>query len=426
MARLILVPGFIEHLYMRSSLKLFTWFGIPVHLHWTFGLIFLYAFYIGNSQGAGLIGILWIMGLFVALFGCVLLHEFGHSLTAKRYGVNTQDIILTPIGGIARLERMPEKPVQEFLVAIMGPMVNVVIALILLIIGRIMYSGADWAFFTATIADYFSNILGFLSDFGRLVTGNLSVLDFWDNFLAGWSSSQASEVAIEAELNVAGLLLFMPVLLAVNLWLVVFNMIPAFPMDGGRVFRALLAMRIGRVNATRWAARVGQFIALIFVLVGLANGGFTLILIGFFVYSMARTENNMVQLSDLLGRFKASDILRVAYTRLSSNDWMQTPIDLIKDSSERHFLVFNMNDQLVGALSEEQILDAQKKKDFSGSVENYMRTVEVVHPNESMGYVYQLLMQSGESIIAVADAQGVLGVIDREGFRNFMRLQGSK
>jgi predicted transcriptional regulator len=180
------------------------------------------------------------------------------------------------------------------------------------------------------------------------------------------------------------------------------------------------------VTATRWASRVGQFIALIFVLFGLAKGGITLILIGFFVFSMARTENNMVQLSDLLSRFNASDIIRVAFTRLSSNDWMQTPIDMLKGSLERHFLVFNINDQLVGALTEEQILEAQKKKDFSVAVENYMQTVEVVHPKESMGYVYQLLMQSGEPIIAVADAQGVLGVIDREGFRNFMRLQSGK
>jgi Zn-dependent protease len=257
---------------MRSSLKLFTWFGIPVHLHWSFGLIFLYAFYIGNEQGAGWIGILWIIGMFIAIFGCVLLHEFGHSLTAKRYGVNTQDIILTPIGGIARLERMPEKPIQEFFVAIMGPMVNVVIALILLLAGRILFSGADWAFFTATIADYFSGILGFFRDMGQLLTGNLSILDFGDNFMRGWSSSDASDVATDAELNVGGLLLFMPVLLSINLWLVVFNMIPAFPMDGGRVFRALLAMRLGRVNATRWASRLGQFIALIFVLFGLAKG----------------------------------------------------------------------------------------------------------------------------------------------------------
>jgi Zn-dependent protease/predicted transcriptional regulator len=423
---LCLGSAVFDYFFMRSSLKLFTWFGIPVHLHWSFGLIFLYAFYIGNAQGAGWIGILWIMGLFIALFGCVLLHEFGHSLTAKRYGVNTQDIILTPIGGIARLERMPEKPIQEFFVAIMGPMVNVVIALILFILGRIMFSGPDWAFFTATIVDYFSGILGFFTDAKALLLGNLSVLDFWDNLSRGWSSNEAADVAIEAELNVSSFLFFMPVLLSVNLWLVVFNMIPAFPMDGGRVFRALLAMRLGRVTATRWASRVGQFIALIFVLFGLAKGGITLILIGFFVFSMARTENNMVQLSDLLSRFNASDIIRVAFTRLSSNDWMQTPIDMLKGSLERHFLVFNINDQLVGALTEEQILEAQKKKDFSVAVENYMQTVEVVHPKESMGYVYQLLMQSGEPIIAVADAQGVLGVIDREGFRNFMRLQSGK
>ena len=155
---------------MRSSIRLFTMFGIPVHLHWTFGLIFIYAFYIGNSQGAGWLGTLWIVGLFIALFGCVLLHEFGHSLTARRFGVHTQDIILTPIGGIARLERMPDRPVQEFWVAVMGPVVNVLIAIILYLFGMIMYGGVEWMYFRATIADYFFPLVHFFSQAWALLS----------------------------------------------------------------------------------------------------------------------------------------------------------------------------------------------------------------------------------------------------------------
>jgi Zn-dependent protease len=132
---------------MGGSLKLFTWFGIPVHLHWTFGLIFLYAMWIGFSNGLTLVDTGWLMVFFIALFTCVLLHEYGHSLTARRYGVQTQDIILTPIGGIARLERMPEKPVQEFLVALAGPMVNVVIALLLFGLGWALFRDERWEIF---------------------------------------------------------------------------------------------------------------------------------------------------------------------------------------------------------------------------------------------------------------------------------------
>ena len=126
---------------MRGSLKLFTWFGIPVFVHWTFALIFLYAFWIGYDNNLGPFGMLWVFAILIPLFGFVLLHEYGHSLTARRYGVETKDIILTPIGGIARLERMPEKPVQEFLVAIAGPAVNVAIAIILLGLATLLFDG---------------------------------------------------------------------------------------------------------------------------------------------------------------------------------------------------------------------------------------------------------------------------------------------
>ena len=132
---------------MRGSLRLFTWFGIPVHLHWSFGLIFLYAFWIGYDNNLDISGTVWLMGFFVALFGCVLLHEYGHALTARRYGVATHDIILTPIGGIARLEKMPEKPVQEFVVAIAGPLVNVAIALLLFAVSMLVFDGERWEFF---------------------------------------------------------------------------------------------------------------------------------------------------------------------------------------------------------------------------------------------------------------------------------------
>ena len=116
---------------MRGSLKIFTWFGIPVYVHWSFGLIFLYILWKANEQAFSTNETLWLTGLYMALFGCVLLHEYGHALTARRYGIRTRDIVLLPIGGMARLERMPEKPAQELVVALAGPLVNVVIAILL-------------------------------------------------------------------------------------------------------------------------------------------------------------------------------------------------------------------------------------------------------------------------------------------------------
>jgi Zn-dependent protease len=408
---------------MRGSLKLFSWFGIPVHLHWTFALILLFILYSGYTQGAGLIGMMWFLGLFIALFGCVLLHEFGHSLTARRYGVQTQDIILTPIGGIARLERMPEKPIQEFWVAIMGPAVNIVIALLLLLVGKLLFSGIEWAYFKATIVDHFAPISAFFRNFWHLISGHIGLAEFEAALNTEASFSQTAILEEETGLQVGGWLMSIPTLLAVNLWLVMFNMVPAFPMDGGRVFRSLMAMRIGRTRATALAAGMGQVLAVVFVLLALWTGNFILGLIGFFVFSTARSENNMVRLDEVLRRFRARDLMRTQYTRLLGTDWMQTPAQMLAGSLERHFLVFDLSDNLIGALEESEVMTAIKKRDLQSPVADYMSRVEMVHANESLQYIFYLMRGKGESIVAVADESGLIGVIDVEGFRHFMKMQ---
>ena len=385
---------------MRSSLKLFTWFGIPVHLHWTFGLIFLYALWIGYSRNLDATATVWLMGFFIALFGCVLLHEYGHSLTARKYGVETRDIILTPIGGIARLERMPEKPVHEFLVAIAGPMVNVVIAIALFGLSIFVFEGERWEFFKWFLKDQL--------------------------FFSG--SGDSGEIMEESGIAMSGILFYLPVLVATNIGLVVFNLIPAFPMDGGRIFRSLLAMRVGRVKATRAASIVGQVIAIGFIVVGLLNWqkASTLMLIGFFVFVTARTENSMVQLEDVLRRFRARDLLRRDFTRLTEHDWMQTPIELLQHGLERNFLVFDLSDRLAGVLEEDDILAAIKKGDSGAEIARYARRVEWVSIDESLQYVYYLLRQRGFSIIAVLEGGELAGVIDEAGFQQFLRLQTTK
>lgn len=380
---------------MRGSLKLFTWLGIPVHLHWSFGLIFLYALWIGYANNLDVLNTVWLMGFFIALFGCVLLHEYGHALMARRYGVRTQDIILTPIGGIARLERMPEKPIQEFLVAIAGPLVNVVLAILLFFLGKLLFQDERWLLFNWVLEQ------------------NLT-----------FGSEQADpEILEEIGMQASGLLFYMPVLLVTNIALVVFNLIPAFPMDGGRIFRALLAMRMGRVRATQVASWLGQGIAVLFVVIGLWKSAFTLALIGLFVFTTARAENNMVRLDALVRRFKARDLMRPQFTRLSVNDWMQTPIALLQQGLERHFLVFDLQDRLVGVLEEPQIVEALKKHDLSAEIERYAKPqVQVVPQEAGLDYVYHLLQQRGVGLLAVADAGELVGVIDQAGLQNFLRL----
>ncbi len=225
---------------MKNSWKLGKIAGIDVHIHWTFfllpALIALSTIASGGGVAAATAGVVLIL----AVFGCVVLHELGHALAARRYGIGTHDITLLPIGGVARLERIPEKPSHEIAVALAGPAVNVAIAALL------------WV--------------------GLFAVGSMTA---WLPALAIGGS-------------------FIGQLLWINIALVAFNLLPAFPMDGGRVLRALLATRLPRVRATRIAATVAQVMAVGFGILGLF-GNPMLILIAVFVFMAARAEAEHVE-----------------------------------------------------------------------------------------------------------------------------------
>ena len=207
--------------------------GIDIRLHWSFFLLPIYVYFMaaGESQVAALTSV----ALVFAVFGCVLLHELGHAFAARQFGIGTRDILLLPIGGVASLQRMPRNPFQELWIAIAGPLVNVVIAIAL-------FAGLTFSPFT----------LG----------------------------SAVAE--------------FLTILAAANLFLVVFNMIPAFPMDGGRVLRSVMAMFIPYVKATTIAATVGKYCALALGLYGLFNGQIMLMFLAGFVYLAGQAEKMQV------------------------------------------------------------------------------------------------------------------------------------
>ena len=231
---------------MRWSYRIARVSGIDVKIHITFLLLLAYFGWV-NWQSGGVPAAAEAVGFILLLFLCVLLHEFGHALAARMYGIRTPDITLLPIGGVARLERMPEKPWQELVVAVAGPAVNVGIALGLFVVLAAKFRFSD------------------LMEIERL-DGDL---------LAS--------------------------LLSVNIMLVVFNAIPAFPMDGGRVLRALLAMRFDYVLATKIAARVGQGIAILFLVAGFF-GSSMLMFIAIFVFMGAQQELAFARYREALSR----------------------------------------------------------------------------------------------------------------------------
>ncbi|MEM7102127.1 MAG: site-2 protease family protein [Bacteroidota bacterium] len=248
---------------MRSSIKIATVRDIPIFIHWSFSLLVMFVVYQSYSEGLSFIHILWSVAFLLVIFFCVTLHELGHALAAERYGIDTQDITLLPIGGLARLKAMPEKPLHEFVVAIAGPLVNVAIAAVLTI-----------------------------------------YLFLFENFEIGDEAYPTSEN-------------FIFFVWAVNLFLVAFNLIPAFPMDGGRMLRALLSMRFSKVRATQVASILGRILAIIFVLYGLglypggnfADGNPFLALIGGFIYLSASREYQYEKLNSKLAGLTVRDLM---------------------------------------------------------------------------------------------------------------------
>ena len=375
---------------MKNSFHLFTWFNIPVRLHWTFGFIFLYVYYEWEQQGAPISHLPWLMGLVLAMFFCVLLHEYGHALTARRYGIGTRDIILTPIGGIARLEKMPHKPIQEFVVAIAGPLVNVAIAILLYGCFQVFFR-EEWGLIQSGIG--FEEVRDEAT--GDIVEQSpVAITHFIDTFYN---------------------------LFIVNIGLALFNLLPVFPMDGGRVLRALLSMWIGRPKSTRIAAGIGQVAAIAGGAYAIWAGHYQLVILSLFVFFAARSENSMVQMDTLLSRYRVSDVVRPQFNRFYINDWIKSAIELLQRGLERHFLVFDLDDKLIGTLEEDKIVEALRKNQRSAEIRNFLTPVQTVHPDDSLMQVHHLIRNQGLGIVAVADEKGLIGVIDEAGLVNFLR-----
>jgi len=331
---------------LRGSLRIGSLLGVPIFVHWTF--LLLLAWFMGGPLvrgGPEALAESVRVGLFVvAIFACVVLHEMGHALAARRFGVGTRDITLLPIGGVARLERMPEKPVQELIVALAGPAVNVVIAAILIPI-VLMNDGAT-AFGAGSAA------------------GGASA--------AGAASSEAAESLISVRTN------FLASLATVNIFLVVFNMIPALPMDGGRVLRSVLAMVIDRRRATAVAAVLGQVVAVGFALLGIAVGNMILVVIAAFVFlgagGEAQAEHVRSALSGLairaamMTRFRcvrASQSLRDVANELLAGSQQDFPV--LADGAEE-----DDASALVGVLTRGRLIRALASGQLETSVSGVM------------------------------------------------------
>ncbi|GGD32126.1 site-2 protease family protein [Sinisalibacter lacisalsi] len=260
-------------------------FGSELRVHVTFFLLIAWIGATGWLQGGPAAAAVYILYVLI-LFACVIAHEFGHALTARRYGIRTPDVTLLPIGGLARLEKMPEKPGQEIIVALAGPAVNVVIFLVLALI---------------------------------LGPARLAEASFTEITLA----SLPAQVAI------------------LNLVLAVFNLIPAFPMDGGRVLRAVLSLSLGRASATRAAATAGQVLAFVMGLLGLVAGNPFLLLIAFFIFMAAGAERADEAMRTLARGLLARDAMITEYETLRPDDSLDLAATTLIRTTQHEFPVID-------------------------------------------------------------------------------------
>ncbi len=296
---------------MSWSIRLFRVKGIEVKVHLTFVLILIWAaYYWSGSTGEGLQGALFGVAATLLLFGSVTLHELGHSMQALKYGVRVRDITLLPIGGIAQMEEIPEDPRQELGIAIAGPLVNFAIAAALIGIGALLQAQA-----LITVPELFRSLGA-----------------------ASW----------------AGMLAYLTM---ANLAMGLFNLIPAFPMDGGRVLRALLAMRLDYPKATSIAVAVGQGLALLLGLFGFMSSSFTLVLIAVFVWMGAGQEGKQVQIKSVLHGMKVGQAMTRQPQTLSAADSLVRAAELTLTTSQANFPVVERDSgRLVGLLTESDLL----------------------------------------------------------------------
>jgi len=344
--------------------------GIRVFVHATFLLLVAWFAVVYWVEEGNLVRVASGIALLLLLFGCVLLHELGHALTAKRFGFPTREITLLPIGGIARLERMPDDPQQSLWITLAGPAVNIAIAAALFVALR--------------------------------VTG------VWQ---------PVTEISLTRGP-------FFERLMIVNVSLVIFNMLPAFPMDGGRALRALLATRFDDRRATHIAARLGQVMAALFALIGwIANP--LLILVALFVWTGATQEAAVADLRAALRGIPVARAMRTAFRSLAPDDQLSTAIELAQYGGQRDFPVVQEG-RLVGLLTRHALLQGISERGPDSRVADAMeRDLPVFDPREMLEAALSRLNAGQQPAAAVVQDGRPIGLLSAEGVAEFLAFHAA-
>jgi stage IV sporulation protein FB len=352
---------------MNRSFRILTIKGIDIRVHLTFPLIFLWAAYQFGSIFGSLSGALFGITAISLLFILVTLHELGHSFAARMYGVPVKQIILSPIGGVAQLKRMPDKPIQEMVIAIAGPAVNILMAFLIAAVGYAF--GLD--------------LMSLTTSFNTSESATIGAL--------------ISYVFIS------------------NLFLAIFNLIPAFPMDGGRILRAFLALRLQYAKATNIAATIGRIVAILFGIYGLLNGGLFMIFIAFFIFTAAGQEANYSRFRQALDGYTVQNAYSASAYRLHPSYSLEQARNLTAYTGQQEFPVVD-GEWLTGYLTRSELDQALRSNPSYIPVSTIMdRSIRPVTPEMGLFQVQQRLVEEARQGLPVVSTSGrYLGIITHQ------------
>ena len=355
---------------MNWSYRILRIAGTDVKVHVTFVLLLIWQGLAGYQSG-GAEELLLTTAFILAVFTCVLLHEFGHILMARRFGIRTPDVILLPIGGVARLERMPDQPRQELLIALAGPAVTLLIALGFYLYLRLM--GSVPPVFT---------------------------------------------LKMESD-SAAGILMHL------NFMLLFFNMLPAFPMDGGRVLRALLAMKWGLPRATRTAAALGQFIAFAGGMYGLVTNQFVLVLIAFFVFLGAGAELAAVEHRTAGRGVRVRDMMMTRFQVIPVHARLEEAVRMLLEGDQKEFPVVDNSGRIEGMLSRENLIKGLASRGPQSTVQEAMTpNVLQLAPDLDFDHALDHLRASRSPALPVVDAGGrLIGILSTDNVSELIQVK---
>jgi Zn-dependent protease/predicted transcriptional regulator len=345
---------------MRGALNIINFRGIKLSIHWTFLFVIGWVMLVNTRLGNNVEQLVWSSLFVLGIFVCVVLHEFGHAFVAARFGIKAKDIVLLPIGGIASIEKFPGNPRQEIAISLAGPIVSIAIAALLLLF---------------------------------LQPGD----SFWQ-VLQGLSIVHGHDLLYN--------------LAMVNVGLAIFNLIPAFPLDGGRILRALLGFKFNYVRATSIATTVGRVVAGLFIAFGILLSSLILPLIGIFIIFSAGLEEYYLRLKALVKGIKLKEVLMYDYDSLQSNNTIKEAAGVLMNNHAKYFIVMDGANP-IGSIDRMEIVKSIAEMQYDETVQHLMKeNLNYLDGEKEVEAVLEKLAGNDERIYPVMENSRFTGVVN--------------